>query len=146
MSEETSAEPESVIRVASATGRYSATIAHAGMALIAGVGTREADQSVLVPFVECEIGIDREGDDETLGTDDSGKHIEEHSILITLENAAFLAEAFSSAFAKLAPDLISLSQGPLKPVPDRIAYAIERLQQTKNNIAVLTDVLERFEV
>ncbi|ABQ71580.1 hypothetical protein Swit_4963 (plasmid) [Rhizorhabdus wittichii RW1] len=128
------------IRVTSATGRYSTTITHAAMSLIAGVGIRDDEKSVLVPFVECEIAIDRAATDGLA----TPANQEEHSILITLENAAFLAEAFSSAFAKLAPDLVSLSQGSLQPVADRITYAIDRLQQTRSNIATLTDVLEEL--
>lgn len=141
MPSETPDDREENIRVTSATGRYSTTIVHGAMSLITGIGTRDDDQSVLVPFVECEIAIDRKDDGDI---PEEERVLEEHSIMITLENAAFLAEAFSSEFAKLGPDLVSLSQGTLKPVPDRIAYAIERLQQTKNNITLLTDVLGKF--
>lgn len=139
---EMEASPEPIVRVTSATGRYATTVSHASMSLIAGIGMREDGQSVLVPFVECEIATENYEDTESDQLTDVPA-FDAHSILMTFENAAFLAEAFSSEFAKIAPNLVSLSQGPLRPVPERIAYALDRLKQAQRNVLALIDVLEK---
>jgi len=127
-------QTEPRILVDSATARYSSTIESAGMSLIVGTGHVEGGPLVMVPFVECEIA-------GTFGTDDEPAT---ESILITFENATFLLESFTNEFARLIPSLASFAAGPLKPVPERIEYAIDCLQRTSGNLSVMTAALARL--
>lgn len=127
-------QTEARILVDSATARYSSTIDSAGMSLIVGTGNVEGGGLVMVPFVECEIG----------GTFGTGDEPGTESILITFENATFLLESFTNEFARLMPSLASLAAGPLKPVPERIEYALDCLQRTSGNLSVMLSALSKL--
>lgn len=121
------------ILVESATARYSSTIDLAGMSLIIGTGTVENGPKVMVPFVECEIG-------GTFGTEDEKKT---DSVLITLENAAFLIESFTNELARLMPAYSSFSAGEIKPLTERVDYALDCVRRTGENLSIITDALSK---
>lgn len=134
LAENISESTELKILVDSSTARYSSTISAAAMSLIVGTGNVEGGPQVMVPFVECEIS-------GNFGTDDVKRT---ESVLITVENAAFLIESFTNEFARLMPAMTSLSAGPLKPVGERLHYARDCLQRASANLLVLVDALAEF--
>ena len=92
------------------------------------------DEQVLVPFVECAIQ----------GRFGPQEEAEQYSVLVTFENAAFLVDQFAAELTELGPVIESMTLGPVKPVPERIDYALECLRSAQANLSLLVGSLTKL--
>lgn len=107
--------PKLAIRVGPALAHGVTTVTKTDISLVAALGETTDDQRVLVPFLECAVYGSRGGDDPQW----AGR--------LALDNVAFLLEQVAVGLVEALDPLSSMARGDLRPQPDRIDYAADRV-------------------
>ena len=124
-------EDEASVTVSGATARRSKVVESVLMAFVATTG-RLKDETVLVPYVDCDVAWYEGGEDE---------EPRQLAITLTLDNVAFLFEASAIAFAELIPILNSVSAGEVRPPADRVDFTKTCLARTIKQLNTALDSL-----